>query len=397
MASNTNQPASSEQSRSFLIDGQIQREQADPQDGEMKLTAYVFDRVGTLLGSAALDEKGFYMVAVALAQPAAVDLIVGPADMPQKIRSSSAYRKSFAAADWQAEGTQFHLKYDTLLPVEIWRSWWPVRICVSGHVRKVSQHDGVTEICPVPYVKVEIFDVDRESCLWPYYRKWWEYLLDRPVIRIPDLMREPRFPPKPFPGPDPVPDVILGMVPNLQSEPGPSSLERAGHGPQLELLNTVTQQPAFSRVGEARLMDGNLASRLDKLTVTSRIAPWFVFPYCFYSKEEVGETTTDCSGDFNCCFTWWPFHFRHGRLRLDARPDIIIKVTQVINGVPTVIYMDPYTSTRWNGNNAHIDLFLDNEEVICGSGCYDPLPGSPVFFTRIGDDEVYKINQTTVG
>ncbi len=395
MASKTNQSASSDKSRSFLIDGQIQREQAGAQDGEMKLMAYVFDKVGTLLGSAALDVKGSYKVAVTLAQPAAVDLIVGPVDMPQKIRSSSAYRKSFAAADWQAAGTQFHLKYDTLLPVEIWRPWWPVRICVSGHVRKVSQHDGVTEICPVPYVKVEIFDVDRESCLWPYFRKWWEYLLDRPVIRVPDLMREPRFPPKPFPGPDPVPDVILGMVPSLQSEPGPSLAERAGHGPQLEVLNAVTQQPAFSRVGEARLMDANLAARLDKLTITSKIAPWFVFPYCFYSKEEVCETTTDCNGYFNCCFPWWPFHFRHGRLRFDARPDIIIKVTQVINGVPTVIYMDPYTSTRWNVTNAHIDLFLDNEEVICGNGCYDPLPGSPVFFTRIGDDEVYKINQTT--
>jgi len=30
------------------------------------------------------------------------------------------------------------------------------------------------------------------------------------------------------------------------------------------------------------------------------------------------------------------------RFRLDARPDIVIKVTQVINGVETVIYLDPY-------------------------------------------------------
>ena len=395
MAPKTNPTASSEKRLNFLVEGQIQREQADQEPGEMKLMAYVFDKVGTLLGSAALDSKGGYSVGLSLAQPIAVDLIVGPADMAQQIRNSSAYKKSFSAADWKTEGTRSRLHYDTMLPLAIWRPWWPVRICVSGHVRKVSHHDGVTDICPVPYVKVEIFDVDREFCLWPYFRKWWEYLLDRPVVRLPDLQTEPRFPPKPIPGPDPVPDKVLGMLPDLLSAAGPSRLERMSVSPQPEPLSLVTQQPGFSRVGEARLMDSSIASRLDNLTVTSKIAPWFIFPYCFYSKVEVCETTTDCNGYFNCCFPWYPFHFRHGRLRFDSRPDIIIKVTQMINGVPTVIYMDPYTSTRWNVNHAHIDLFLDNEEVICGNGCYDPLPGSPVFFTRIGDDEVYKINQTT--
>ncbi|MBK8814695.1 MAG: hypothetical protein IPN42_03940 [Methylococcaceae bacterium] len=57
--------------------------------------------------------------------------------------------------------------------------------------------------------------------------------------------------------------------------------------------------------------------------------------------------------------------------------------------------MDPYTSTRWDSNNAHIDLYLDNEEVRCGHGCHPTLEGSPVFFTRIGNDEVYQINQST--
>ena len=98
-------------------------------------------------------------------------------------------------------------------------------------------------------------------------------------------------------------------------------------------------QPAFTRVGEARLMDSSIASRLDKLTLTSKIAPWLIFPHCFYSRAEVCETTTDCDGYFNCCFKWWPFHFRRGRLRFDSCPDIIIKVTQVIDGVPTVIYL----------------------------------------------------------
>ncbi len=403
----------------FLITGRIQREQQECQPGELNLAAYIFDKAGSLLGSADLDEKGNYNVAVRLTKPADVELIVGPADMPQQIRSSSAFRKTFSANEWKAEGTQFRLKYDTLLPLDVWRPWWPMRICISGHVRKISRHDGITDICPVPFVKVEIFDVDRENCLWPPLRKWWELLLDRPVFRIPELLREPPFPPKPFPGPDPVPDLKPGVFSDLHADLGESFSKRPGLSPGAMLMHStssmfsrhegevvpnlqsdmpalISAPSAFKRVGEARLMDSSIASRLDKLTLTSKIAPWIIFRHCFYSTAEVCETSTDCNGYFRCCFNWWPFHLRRGRLRFDSRPDIIIKVTQVINGVPTVIYLDPYTSTRWNVTNAHIDLFLDNEEVICGNGnCYEPPSGSPVFFTRIGDDEVYKISQTT--
>jgi len=418
MPTKVNQPVGSDKARKFLIEGQIQREQSDLQPGDLKLAAYAFDKAGTLLGSAPLDAKGSYSIAVRLARPTDVDLFVGPADMPEQIRQSSAFSQSFSANEWKGEGGQYRLRYDTLIPVDIWRPWWPLRICVSGHVRKVNHHDGVTDICPVPFVKVEVFDVDREFCYWPYLRNWWELLLDRPVFRIPDLLREPPIPVPPLPGPDPAPDLNLDRFSGLRTDIRSSLLDRVALNPQplppkelgmaanlvsnfalqpqMQPANFAASQPAFTRVGEARLMDSSIASRLDKLTLTSKIAPWLIFPNCYYSKVEVCETTTDCNGFFNCCFSWWPFHIRRGRLRFDARPDIIIKVTQVINGVPTVIYMDPYTSTRWNVNSTHIDLFLDNEEVQCGSGnCNEPLAGSPVFFTRIGDDEVYKINQSS--
>ena len=415
MANEKSQTTGSRKIRSFLIEGQISREQPECQPGELKLAAYVFDKAGSLLGSADLNEKGVYRVAVRLSQPADVDLMIGPTDMSKEIRRSSAFRRSFSAAEWKAEGTQqFRLQYNAILPLEIWLPWWPIRICISGHIRKVSSSEGVTTICPVPFVKVEIFDVDRESCFWPPLRKWWELLLDRPVIRIPDLLREPPVLVKPFPGPDPSPELNLGAVSKPAGDIGALRSRLASLGPQPEppdlpslaqasslkatpaLSETAfsVSQPAFTRVGEARLMDSSIAARLERLTLTSKIPPWQIFPFCFYSRAEVCETTTDCDGFFNCCFRWWPFHIRNGRMRFDARPDIIIKATQLIDGVPTVIYLDPYTSTRWNVNNAHIDLYLDNEEIICGNGnCYDPPEGSPVFFTRIGDDEVYKINQ----
>jgi hypothetical protein len=417
MPTKKRQPSSPKKERGFRIEGRIQREQPECQPGELRLTAYVFDRAGALLGSAELDSKGNYSVPVRLARPADVELVVGPTDMAKQIRLSSAYRKSFSAEDWKVVEGQFLLKFDTLLPLDIWRPWWPVRICVSGHVRKVSYDDGM-HICPVPFVKVEVFDVDREFCFWPYLRKWWKLLLDKPVIRIPDLLKEPPIPLPPFPGPDPVPDLDVSTIPGLRSNKAISRIEWVGINPQPELpdvalgklTNPVTKaaanpqpepsspaasQQVFTRVGEAGLMDSSIAARLDKLTLASKIAPWHIFPHCFYSKIEVCETTTDCDGYFRCCFKWWPFYFRHGRLRFDSRPDIIIKVTQIIDGISRVIYLDPYTSTRWNINNAHIDLYLDDENVVCGPGC-SPQPtieGKTVFFTRVGNDYVYDIDQ----
>jgi hypothetical protein len=420
MPTEMKQPADYGGVRSFRIEGQIRREQPEVQLGEMKLMAYVFDRAGALLGSAALDEKGHYSVAVRLSQPVGVELVVGPADMPQQIRSSSAYRKTFSTEDWKLEKDLFQIRFDTVLPVDVWRPWWPLRICVSGHVRKVSRQDGITHICPIPFVKVEIFDVDRESCAWPWLRKWWKLLLDRPVIRYPDLIKEPPVPVPPWPGPDPV--TSLSIEPAFTSDSRQSALSLTPHLPSLEELyqakaldpqpeppifhsvlgSAITAseisripEPSFTRVGEARLMDSNIASQLDKLTLTSKIPPWLIFPRCFYSTAEVCETTTDCNGYFNCCFKWWPFHFRRGRLRFDALPDIIVKITQVIDGVSTVVYMDPYTSTRWNVHNAHIDLFLDDENVVCGQSCTpQPQPdGKAVFYTRIGNDYVYDVDQ----
>lgn len=375
----------------FRIEGQVQREQAECQPGELALMAYVFDSSGASLGEAKVESNGNYSVGVKLMQATDVELMIAPPGDAQQIRSSSAYSEHFSAKQWTAEGGQFRLRHDVLLPLDLWRPWWPQRICISGHVRKISVHDGVSDICAVPFVKVEIFDVDRESCWWPWLRNWWDVLLDRPVIRLSELLKERPVLPHPFPGPDPAPDFNPGTLARQLGEIG----GRVALNPQPEPPLPSAAQPAFQRVGEARLMDPSIAARLDNLTLTSRRAPWDIFRRCFYSKALVCETSTDCNGYFRCCFNWWPFHFRHGRLRFDARPDIIIKVTQIINGVTRVIYMDPYTSTRWNVTHAHIDLFLDDEDVVCGnSHCYEPPPGSPVFFTRIGDDEVYQINQT---
>jgi hypothetical protein len=422
----------------FRVTGRAQLEAMGSIPNDVKLMAYLFDGQGQLLGKALLDREGSFTVPVKLKKPADVELFIAPEADSKTVRTSATYSQKFSAEEWKQEGRLYYLQPELFIPRNIWWPWWPMRICVSGHVRKVVTEDSTTHVCPVPYVKVEIFDVDREGCWWPYIYRWWDLLLDRPVIRVPDLLKERIIPRKPIPLPDPIPDPIgpisrldrtaaerlrPGELRLINPQPEPprwaSPAERVAINPQPEPpgshfnlagLKGLGPQPeppdmpqmaisstsgAMTRVGEVSTLEPQLAARLDKLTLTSTLAPWILFPLCFYSKALVCETYTDCDGYFRCCFTWWPWHFRRGRLRFDARPDIIIKVTQIIDGVETVIYMDPYTSTRWNVTNAHIDLFLDNEEVVCGPGCApDPdLDDSQAAVLRLGADEVWKINQ----
>jgi hypothetical protein len=364
---------------------------------DIQLKAYVFDRAGQTLGAADIGKDGAFSVALNADRAGDVQVVIGPVDDPQTIRKSAAFSQSFAADQWRGDARKSRLTADVLLPRDIVSLWWPASICVTGHIRKTFQQNGSNQTCPVPFVKVEIFDVDREDCWWPYLRRWWDLVVDRPVFRIPDLLSE-RAIPKPFPWPDPGPDprALAGGVNPIEAvalnpqplPPGPDPSASFGGRPALAALSDLSS--LSSRSSPA------LAARLDKLTLTSRIAPWLIFPGCFYSRQLVCETTTDECGYFRCCFKWWPFHFRRGRFRLDARPDIVIKVTQEINGVETVIYLDPYSSTRWNVSSTHVDLYVDNDDVQCGSCDGQVRPeGTAVFLTRIGNDEVYRINQTT--
>ena len=122
-----------------------------------------------------------------------------------------------------------------------------------------------------------------------------------------------------------------------------------------------------------RTLQASVARQFENLTRTRR-SPWILFPRCFYSRQLICTVFTDCNGFFRCCFRWFPWHIRHGRLRFDGRPDIIIRVTATINGIDHVLYLDPYTSTRWNVTNTHIDLYLSDPDILCGPGD----PGDPL-------------------
>jgi hypothetical protein len=264
------------QTNVFRIEGRVHVEARDEVPGEMKLVAYAFDRGGRLLGKEDVDVEGGFDVPVKLAKPADVELVIGPDDDPQMVRQSSAYIQMLAAKEWSE--CKLRVKPDIYLSREIWWPWRPVRVCISGHVRKMhTAEDGQAHTCPVPYVKVEVFDVDRENCWWPFLYQRMDELTDRRVLRIPDLIRG--VIPKPFPGAAPDP-LRTALVPSLQ---GSRRMEKVCINPQPEppgsVLRAVDQAslPLASRVGAAQLLAPERASGLEDLTLTSKIAPWLIY------------------------------------------------------------------------------------------------------------------------
>ncbi len=410
----------------FIIEGHVQLEDTDQRATALKLMAYAFDVGGRLLGRAEVDAKGGFAVHVALTEPQSVEVVVGPvSEDAEMIRKSQVYSETYSAKDWTAsEGGHFMLRTPISIDRWLWYLWRPIRVCVDGSVKKLIHTPAGTDTCPVAHVKVEVYDVDREGCWWPYIYRWWEILAQRPVINISDLIAGKVHVRPPFP-PDPIGPVsrfgstlnILGRSApgeqvSLNPQPLPphekvahvSPAERVGFNPQPDPPGLVGEVErlrsgratanAMNLVGEMRTTAPHIAEQLQDLTLTSLLPPWSYFPWCFHSTQKVCETITDCDGTFKCCFKWYPFHVRNGRFRFDPRPDIIIKVTQTINGVDHVIYMDPYTSTRWNVTTAHIDLTLDDPSIICGSDCSPVIPGTLVAgFSKIGGDEVWKIDQ----
>lgn len=402
----------------FRIEGQVTLERADSDARHVRLKAFAFDRRGRLLGESVVDPEGRIAMDLAEHSGDVKFYISGEEDAGNAVQSS-VYAQTILPEHWIKHGSAMLFRPEVLLEPELWWPWRRRRICISGHVRKVSSNGGFQTTCPVSYVKVEVFDVDREWCWWPWLVKWWKYL-DPRVIRIPELVRERPPIPDPDPGPLRIAEKLssrpaMGLNPRLDASlldevalnpqplPPMASMSAAMSAGSTRMFNPQPDPPrdleelgvlSAANMGFLSKLNPRIADALSGATLTSRIAPWLIFRHCFYSRREVCETYTDCDGYFRCCFRWPRWHFRNGHFRYDPYPDIILRVTQTINGVDHVVYMDPYTSTRWNSGSAHIDLNLDDEDIVCGAGCGGTLPGtSQAAILQIGSDPIYLIDQ----
>jgi hypothetical protein len=399
--------ATKQDEKGLLIRGSVEFEGAEKGNAAPGVYAHALDAAGAAIGSAPITADGTFEMRVPLQQPADVSIVITPEADPANLRKSQSQITAFKAGDWQKAILQPQLR----IPRPIWWPWRPIRVCVNGHIQKVVA--PFVPGCPVPFVKVEVFDVDRESCWWPWLLRAEPHFIDPRVIDVPTLINPP-LPPDPI-GPialahlgDPAAAVSFNPQPDPPAPAFAEPIERVALNPQplppgeqvAGPTDPIPWSQSFSFEAAGRSLARSSAAaavseKLRDLTITSRIAPWEILPLCFYSRQLVCTTFTDCNGDWECCFNWWPFHVRHGRFRFDPRPDIIIRVTQTINGVSTVIYMDPYSSTRWNVSGATIDLSLNDPRVVCGPGCSGggDLGNSQASLLQVGSDPTWTINQ----
>ena len=370
---------------SFIIQGKVQLESADTSASDIKLKAYAFSPVGAALGSADVNAGGTFSLTLNRQEIGGpVQLVVGPEDDPNAAFSSnSSYTQSIATEDWKGESGKYAFTPEIRIPHPIWHSWVRIRVCVSGQIRKVVREGRFHRYCLVPFVKVEVYDLDAGVLALAVGLVSLPAATEsssRPIAESGCTVATP--PHRPGPGPEftQVSSTVAsqGAVVALNPQPLPPA-------PPSDF--NVAASASFSNVQTESLVQS-------QATLTSRIPFWELYPRCFYSTQLVCTATTDCNGNFKCCFPWWICHYRRGRFRWDPRPDIIIKVTQIIDGVSTVIYMDPFSHIRWNVTNTYINLVLNDADVVCGPGCNPPPEGPVIFYTDIGDDFVYDIDQT---
>jgi hypothetical protein len=407
-----------EKQAEFSISAKVNLQEGDDRAKGAKLYAYAFGPDGSLVAKGNVKDGKLALSGKAAAD-GDIDLYISPSENPEEARRSMSHTRTLSGEDFKMVSGKRVGELELMIRPDEWNIWLPFRFCVDGHIRK-RRPDGT--LCPVSFVKVEVFDVDREWCWWDWLRPILPKLPklpDRYIIKIPDLLK-----PKP-PLPDPPP--FRGMLRDLSAVLNPGSIR--GFNPQPDPPNEMGMVSEFTSAalnpqplppremyalrpndfdpqpdppgpddlipGMLRQLGASQIAALRNVSLTARIAPWIIFPHCFYSKRKVCESFTDCSGYFRCCFTFRPWHVRNGHFRWDSVPDVIIKVTQTINGVDHVIYMDPYTNTRWNAGNAHIDVAIDDADVVCG-GCGDPLEGTnAAAILQVATDPLWNIDAST--
>src|SRR5581483_11988896 len=136
-----------------------------------------------------------------------IQLVVGPEeDASAAWSSTSSHTQTVGVESWKGEKGRYAFNPEIRIPEPIWVCWARIRVCVSGQIRKVINERRFRRYCPVPFVKVEVYDVDREWCWpWPWFLSVFEREPHLQVAQLPKLVAQ--LPP--HIGPDPGPEFTL--------------------------------------------------------------------------------------------------------------------------------------------------------------------------------------------
>ena len=350
-----------------LID--LEKGEASPQ-----IAAYALDRSGKVLRKLATASDGKISLDPALAKEKHLRIGFGPdvEDLKDVRRKSLAlFRVSDAFPRWEKNPV-------VSLAPEIYRDWFPFRVCVSGRVRRcwpfyfrLPWPIGDFPHVPFPPLRfhctpicdgvVEIYE--RTCCCHRISIIDLSDLLRRlrEIVRIPIPIPEPDPGPLgpigPEPGPDPAPFTGLGDIVGFNPQPDPPRFRGlldhgaiAGFDPQPEppfrASDAGLQKRALSQ--GMTLLSGKMRDQItaDIATLESfsrqsleevqrfiDLRPYLWHWICHCTSRKLGETTLEADGGFTFC--WRPFPIF---IRRNCSKRYYYKVRQRINGVWVYVY-----------------------------------------------------------
>ncbi|RZN14303.1 MAG: hypothetical protein EF812_05825 [Methanosarcinales archaeon] len=346
--------------RTYNVRGRIRFEKNVDKE---KLTPRVYARIGhRTVASAPVDIEGGFNLKferVGTAPPSSLTLIVGPPVSESMLTHANTKQIPISSEEWKESGKLLLVEKDIMVEKDLIICMLPREIKICGVVCKEIPiaETGLTRCCPVPFAKVEVFDVDSLLSIKSIKAKPVKSIIASDKFRkIPEEVFEipERYNP---PGHVPGPFEKRMMVKNMMgTEEMPISAEKS------DILDYT--------VGKVNIADS-----------------YAHIP--FYTKDKLGEVYTDECGEFCLTFTWFP-----GCISPDVSPDLIFKVSQTYttsNGPVTyTIYSEGYSDTRWDVPDYHwvkLDA-ADGVLVSCNPDCH-PLLDRRALFMGVGNQGIY--------
>ncbi|MEA1894471.1 MAG: hypothetical protein U9N36_04545 [Euryarchaeota archaeon] len=304
-----------------------------------KLSLKVYARIGRrTVASAPVDAEGKFNLKfkrAGAAPPPSMTLIVGPPVSEAMLTGANTEHIRISTSEWKKSRESLVLEKDVTLAKDVIICMLPREIKICGLVCKdiPIADTELTRCCPVPFARVEVFDVDSLLSITPVKAK--------PVESY-------------------IPQGKLGKIPEEMSQVAEKSdvLERTVG--EISIVDTYTRIP-------------------------------------FYSKDKLGEVYTDECGEFCFTFTWFPgcapsidvspdLIFKVSQTYYDpTHPDADA------NGLVTfAIYSEGYSDTRWDVPDYHwvkLDA-ADGVLVSCNPDCH-PLLDRRALFVGVGYQGVY--------
>ncbi|MDD5723567.1 MAG: hypothetical protein PHY29_07485 [Syntrophales bacterium] len=337
-----------EKKGTFTISGSIKIE--DKMQDKDKVVMGVFARIGRrTIASCLVSKNGKFTIKFERKQklaPAMMELVIGPPINEGRLTRVNTKQISISSKEWKVDGNKFSIEKQVEVAQDLVICWLPRDIKICGVVCKdiVIEGSDETRCCPVPYAKVEIYDVD--SLLFTldslHKNQVAEEVTKMPIKNTVDISK-------------------LAFVGTMKNKPAPS-VPKSG-----DSNKAIYFEHDFGHI--------EIIKQYEHIPL--------------YSKHLLGEAYTDQCGEFCLTFTWFP-----GCFHPDINPDLLFKVSQTFDGgfgpVTNTIYSEGYSDTRWDISDYHwVKLDVDKDVfVACNPDCH-PLLDRRALFLGVGNQEIY--------